>query len=382
MHITSITAGKEEIRFYLDAPVSECRVRVSLFSAAIGEEGELCSVTMTVTGNCFSISRRISGRDGLTCRYVITDTSGEVTGKKYVESVEGVPEPSVRKCGGKGAVIADAENVPSVIGSGAAQAAVFVSLSDLLMPYPAGDNTVYYRMDGRDYYICKEIAEYMDSCLCPLTDADIPVTLVLLNAREWLGRASDRFWDTVRHPAADASAEYALFDTVHAVGCGYFGAFVSFLAERYHPQGMVIGYDVNTAAENAAAGEMPLEAFAEAYITALRTAYQYTAPYGTRIYAAVDGHFDARAGGEGDTYSGRDLLSALAGFCLLEGEVPFDVAAHPGDDPAAYARTLTEFLARPEMLSEGTPRRVILMESETDEALPDTVNAIFAPPEE
>jgi len=380
MHIKRIVAGKDEIRFLLETPVSEHRVRVSLFPAAVGEEGEICSVTVTVTGDAFSIPRRLSGKDGLTCRFVLSDASGEVTGKKYVERMDDVPLPVV-PANGRGAVLSDAGDVPALLARGAAQAALFVSLSDLLMPYPAGDNTIYYPMDGRDYYIRKDVATYIDSCIRPLTDADIPVTLTLLNAREWLGCASDRFWDTVRHPGADEGAEYALFDTVRGAGCGYFGAFVSFLAERYRPYGMVIGYDVNTAAENAAAGELPLTSFAESYVTALRVAYQYAAPYGVRIYAAVDSHFEARAGEEEHTYAGRDLLSALAGFCLLEGEVPFGVAAHPSGGAAAFARMLTEFLARPEMLSDGAPRRVILLEAATDEPLPDTVDGVFAPAE-
>ncbi len=381
MHINRITAGPDEIRFVPDEPVTDHRVRVSLFPAAVGEEGEVCSITVTVSGDSFSIPRRLSGKDGLTCRCVLSDASGEVTGKKYVERIDGAPEPPVRNPGGKGVTVTVPEDVPAVIERGASRAAVFVNLADFLMLYPAGENTLCYRLEGKEYYIRKEIAEYTDRCIRPLTEAGIPVTLTLLNAREWLCTAGERLWNTVRHPGADEDAEYALFDTVRGTGCGYFGAFVSFLAERYHPYGMVIGCDVNTAAENAAAGEMPLTSFAESYVTALRVAYQYAAPHGVRIYAAVDSHFEARAGEEGHTYAGRDLLSALAGFCLLEGEVPFGVAAHPGGGAAAFARMLTDFLARPEMLSDGAPRPVILLEAATDEPLPDTVDGVFAPAE-
>ena len=84
MHITSISAGEREIRFSLSAPVRDRKIRVSLFPAAVGEEGEICSVTLTVNGDFFTLSRHLSGRDGLTFRYVVTEETGEAEGKKYV----------------------------------------------------------------------------------------------------------------------------------------------------------------------------------------------------------------------------------------------------------------------------------------------------------
>ena len=87
MTITRITATENEIRFQLDTPLSEEKLRVSMYSPALGEEVEICSLSLRVSGDSFSLSRRLSGRDGLTFCYVVADKNGEVTGKKYVEEI-------------------------------------------------------------------------------------------------------------------------------------------------------------------------------------------------------------------------------------------------------------------------------------------------------
>lgn len=349
MQIRSIAAVGGEIRFGLDAPAEAHKIRVSLFPAAVGEEGEICSLSMTVTGDFFTLSRRLAGKDSITCRYVVTDETGEVEGKKYVESIADAPvigcaETRVQS------VVWDVEDVPAVLADGVKNAAVFVSLPDLLMPYPEGENTLYYRMDGRDFYVRKAVAAYLDDCICPLTEAGVSVTLVLLNAREWIGRASDRFWGTVAHPS-DTDAEYARFDTVHESGCAYFRAFVTFLAERYRPNGMAIGCDVNGMTDT------PLERFAEEYITALRVAYQCAVPFGVRVYASLDACFEKK--GECG-YAGRDLLSALAGFSLIEGEFPWGVAVR------ADAGAVDPFLETAELLHGGEKRSVLYLPADAE----------------
>ncbi len=349
MQIRSVAALGGEIVFTLDAPVTARKIRVSLFPAAVGEEGELCSVTMTVTGGSFSLSRRLSGKDGITCRYVVTDEAGEVEGKKYVESVSDAPVLPMENVSVE-RVIWDSEDVPSALADSVKHAAVFVSLPDLMMLYPEGENTLYYRADGRDFYVRKTVAEYLDDCIRPLTEAGVSVTLVLLNAREWIGRASDRFWETAAHPS-DAGEEYARFDTVRETGCAYYRAFVTFVAERYRPFGIAVGCDVNGMTD------APLERFAEEYVTALRVAYQCAAPFGARVYASLDANF-AEKGARG--FAGRDLLSALAGFSLIEGEFPWGVAVRANADRGA----VENFLQTAELTHGGEPRGVLYLPQE------------------
>ncbi len=351
MQIISVTAVGGEIVFHLDAPADAHKIRVSLFPAAVGEEGELCSLSMTVTGAFFTVPRRLSGKDGITCRYVVTDASGEVGGKKYVESVADAPVIGCARTAVE-TVVWDTEDVPAVLADGVKSAAVFVSLTDLLMPYPEGDNTLYFRMDGRDFYVRRAAADYLDDCIRPLSAAGAAVTLVLVNAREWIIRASERFWEAVAHPS-DTEAEYARFDTVRESGCAYFRAFVAFLAERYRPAGIAVGCDVNGMAD------APLERFAEEYVTALRVAYQCAAPFGSRVYAAIDAQFEKK-GERG--HAGRDLLSALAGFSLIEGEFPWGVAVRADADTEA----VDAFLKTAELMHGGAARSVLHFPAEEE----------------
>lgn len=355
MHITSITAAAEEIRFTLSEPVDDEKLHVSVFPAAVGEEGELCSVNVTVQGGTFSIGRRLSGRDGLTLRYVVSGEYGEVEGKKYVEYIELpvplCPDPSPRR----GVILQGVEDTDALIAAGVRYAALFVSLPDFLMLYPEGEDTILYRSEGRDYYIRKSTVEYVDRCLLPLRKAGAAVTLILVNAREWLCCAGDRLWSAVICPDADPAAEYAMFDTVRESGCGYFRAFVTFLQKRYDPACMVIGYDVNDPA--CIAGEADsLEGFAERYITALRVAYQCTGG-GVRICAAVTENEERRA---------EALLTALTVFSRLEGDFPWHVAFHPTGKGDGGVKAVADCLALPEMRIDGTSRRLILTETDTD----------------
>ena len=370
MHITSISAGEREIRFSLSAPVRDRKIRVSLFPAAVGEEGEICSVTLTVNGDSFTLSRHLSGRDGLTFRYVVTEETGEAEGKKYVEFIDGTDVLPPLSGPAQGVIVSDPAEAARAAEIGVRHAALFVSLSDFLMLYPAGDDTLLFRAEGREYYVRREAAEYAEEILRPLWDAGVSVTLILVNAREWLYRASDRLWDAVRHPLADRESEYALFDTVRETGCGYFSAFVTFLARRYAPCAMVIGYDVNDRAF-ADAGDISLEAFAEAYVTALRIAHQHTGGR-VRIFAGL---------AESGAYSAADLLSALAGFSILEGQFPWQVSLHPAGDAAAAAGMLSAHLSRPEMLFSGERRGLILTEVPAGE-IPEGVPAVFSVMEE
>ena len=133
---------------------------------------------------------------------------------------------------------------------------------------------------------------------------------------------------------------------------------------------MVIGYDVNDRAFGDA-GDASLEAFTEAYITALRIAYQSTGGR-VRIFAGI---------AEDGAYSAADLLSAMAGFSILEGQFPWQAALHPAGDAAAATRALSDRLSRPEMLFFGDRRSLILTETAAGE-VPAGVSVCFSVMEE
>ena len=393
MKITQITATDKEIRFALDCPVTEEKLRVSMYSPALGEEVEICSLSMTVNGDSFTLSRRLSGRDGISFCYVVADKNGEVSGKKYVEEI--LPAryeyPYPEKTSKKGLHVTEAEDALAL---GIRHAALSVNLGDFMMEYPDGGNTIYYRFEGKDYYIRRRVAEYIDNCIKPLSDAGVNVNLILMSSQSWLTQVSENFWNKIRHPGFEEEGVAALFDTFREEGCAYYRAFVSFLADRYTREdgmygkivGMIVGNEVNSPWIWANVGECEMHTFAEMYTSALRIAWQCASVIWKhiRIYASLDHHWaQPREEDPRRYYPGRDLLASLVSYASREGEIPFHVACHPySADPVRadfWAEDVTDspdtpfitmknpevlrdFLAQSPLLLDGKSRRILLSE--------------------
>ena len=371
------------------------RIRVSLFSPALGEEAELCSVSLTVSGSEFTVSRRLAGRDGAFLCCSLSDETGDIGGVRYVTQIAAPKRehPYPTAASKKGLQVAMTDDALAL---GIRHAALNVNLCDFLMEAPDGGNTIFYRFDGEEYYIRKNIAEHMDRQIKPLSDAGVLVNLILLNSPVWLTAAPPRFWNSIRHPGYDEEGNISLFDVMRERGCRYYRAFVSFLAERYTREdeahgrivGMIVGNEVNSQWIWANAGETPFGDYAAQYTSALRLAWQSAALIwkNIRVYASLD-HFWAGSMFPEQplrTYSGRDLLTAVAHCCALEGNFPWHVAHHPypedlfrpdfwndetaPDSPDAQRVTfknltvLRDHLALPEMRYGGESRRVILSE--------------------
>ena len=394
MTVTHITATESEIRFTLDTPLLEEKLRVSMYSPALGEEVEICSLSLRVTGDSFTLSRRLSGRDGLAFCYVVADKNGEVTGKKYVEEIlparYDYPYPAASSK--KGLQVTMVEDALEL---GIRHAAISVNLGDFLMEYPDGGNTIYYRFEGKDYYIRRRVAEYIDNCIKPLSDAGVHVNLILLNSQSWLTEVSENFWDKIRHPGYEEEGATSLFDTFREEGCAYYRAFVSFLADRYTREdgmygkivGMIVGNEVNSPWIWANVGECEMHVFAEMYVSALRIAWQCAAAIwkNIRIYASLD-HCWAQPREEDPRryYPGRELLTSIVSYANREGEIPFHVACHPysadptradfwaeedvtdsPDSPFVTMKNLPvlrDFLTQTPLLANGESRRILLSE--------------------
>lgn len=395
MNVTAITAREDEILFTLDCAVQNRRIRVSMFSPALGEEGEICSLSLSVSGSSFSVSRRIAKRDGALLCYSLSDETGDIGGVRYVTefdfSKRDYPYPTAdSKKGLQPADIGDA------LALGIRHAALNVNLGDILMEVPDGGNTLFYRLDGREYYVRKSAAEHLDRQVKALSDEGVLVNLILLNSRSWLTAVPDRFWKRIRHPGYEEEGNISLFDVMREEGCRYYSAFVTFLAERYTREdyscgriaGMIVGNEVNSPWIWANAGDTLFGDYAAQYTSALRIAWQSAARIwkNLRVYISLD-HFWAGSMDSAQPtrfYSGRDLLTAIAHCCTLEGNFPWHVAHHPypqdlfhpdfwnddtaPDSPDAFRVTfqnlpvLIRHLALPEMRYKEESRRVILSE--------------------
>ena len=395
MKIAEITASREEIRFALSETVSRCRLRVSIFSPALMEETPLCSLSVTAEGDFFTVSRRIAGRDGAYLCYTVSDENGDVGGVRYVsdmgEASCHLPYPAVESK--KGLQVADTEDALAL---GIRHAALSVNLGDLMMEFPEGADTLYFRFDGEEYYIRKSMAEYLDGCIRPLSDKGVIVNLILLHAPVWRREVSGRFWRKISHPTYEEEGAVSLFDVLTEEGCRYYRAFVAFLVRRYADvqtpcgriAGLIIGNEVNSQWIWANAGDVPFGDYAAQYTSALRIAWQTASAVcrHIRVYASLDHFWAGKRDPAAPTrfYSGRDLLAAVAHCCELEGNFPWHVAFHPypqdlfradfwHDDTAPHSPdacrvtmhntdVLRDFVALPDMMYRGECRRIIFSE--------------------
>lgn len=332
MRITGIEATGEEIRFRLDAPVGERRIRLSAYLPALGEEAEVYTAGMSVRGDAFSIPRRLGGEDGLTLYYAVADESGEVPGVKYARpAVFARTHAALTPESIKGLAVEDGM-APSALSLGVRQALLSVNLGDFLMSYPRGTDTRIFRHGGRDWYIRADAVRTLEETLVPLSSAGVPVLLMLLNAPAWRWEAEPPLWETVRHPDYDGTDEPSMFDTVRAAGCRAYAAFVSFLAMRYmradapcgRIDGMIVGCAVNRSGEWACCGEIGVEELARQYTAALRLTYQCAAAVweNARVYAALG----YAAGDPSRNYPPDELFSGITRLCAEEGDFPWRTA--------------------------------------------------------
>ena len=217
MKIAEITASREEIRFALSEAVSRQRLRVSLFSPALMEEAPLCSLSVTAEGDFFTLSRRIAGRDGAYLCYTVSDDAGDIGGVRYVsdmgEAICSDPYPTADSKKGL-----HPEDTEDALALGIRHAALSANLGDFMMEYPEGANTLYFRFDGEDYYIRKNVAEEMDRAIKPLSDAGVLVHLILLNAPAWRTEVPARFWKKISHPTYEEEGTSSLFDVLTEKG--------------------------------------------------------------------------------------------------------------------------------------------------------------------
>lgn len=230
----------------------------------------------------------------------------------------------------------------------------------------------------------------LDRQIKPLSDRGVLVYLIII-AYPSKNPAIDR---VVLHPGHRKDYKF----TVGAVNTtsGFFPAVMNQLAERWsgaHPEhgrvwGWIIGNEVNSHFLWNNMGPAPLETAASEYEKAFRQAHGALRRHSAhaRLYISFDHHWAARMHNVSaeESAPGRDFLDTFARLVRERGELDWQVAWHPYPEdlgnPRAWAdkhvsrddntpkvtfknlEVLPAHLQRPEMLYQGSPRRVILSE--------------------
>lgn len=234
----------------------------------------------------------------------------------------------------------------------------------------------------------------LDAQVKPLSDAGVIVSFILLNYASGQ-KELDR---VMLHPKYDPSSPNRLsaFNTVTPEGLRQLKACVEFLSERYsRPDrtygrvvNFIVGNEVNSHWFWCNMGRVPMEAFSEDYLRAVRLIHTAVRKYsGTaRVYVSLEHHWNIR-------YPGGDALQAFPGRAFLDcfarraregGDFDWHVAFHPYPENLFEPRTwndksatraddtpritfknlevLPRYLGRPELRYRGEPRRIILSE--------------------
>ena len=245
-----------------------------------------------------------------------------------------------------------------------------------------------------EFAINERYLEQLDRQIKPLSEADIVVSLILLYYRS--GQAS--LDALMLHPKYDLNAPNNLsaFNTSTEQSAAAFSACVEALAKRYSPANSrhgrvwnyIVGNEVNSHWFWANMGRVTMEEFADDYLRAVRACHIAVRKHSAhaRVYISLEHHWNIR-------YPGGDAQQAFAGRPFVEyftrrakegGDFDWHMAFHPYPEDLFNCRTwndksathssdtpritfknieqLTAFMAQPEILYKGEPRRIILSE--------------------
>lgn len=211
------------------------------------------------------------------------------------------------------------------------------------------------------------------------------------------GYSDDISLDSViRHPNASGGSS-AAFNTATAEGIGALRAVCDFLAVRYatasgvtsNAEGFVVGAGINDAARCYNMGEATLTQLTRSYAAAFRTVYNTVRSVSSEVsvYLPLTGKWYSHLTvGQTSSFDARTMLEAFAA-CIAEGgdigwKLSYDLYEdrpllywedpHP-DRSEETARlsvpnlsVLTGFLKREELLFNGSPRNIILLQTEPE----------------
>ncbi len=400
--IQTIKATADTIQLIFDAQVpADTEVKVFAFSPVLAEEvAPLATLTPVVEGDTLTVPRFACGRDGVCLSYGVQVDDELLSGKQYVEIIEGAkrcfdyPVADTKK----GLQVVDYEDAREL---GVRHSAINVNEGDFLMPAPEEGNTIEFEHDGRTFYFRKSHVEKMDETFVGLTDIGCVITFILLNSPRWKCDIDPAFWEIIKHPAYtgkrdDGTGLISAFNLVTEEGLAYYRAFIAFLTERYTREdqaygrvvGMIVSNEVDAGYIWANSGEMTMEEYVTEYATALRVAWQTAASIYAhmRVYVSLD-HFWTTSPDDSQPlryYKTRDMLVFLNQLATEEGQIPWHIAHHPypedlnfpdfwndkqatPDDDAPIItfknlEVLARFIYRPEFLLNGERRRIILSE--------------------
>jgi hypothetical protein len=289
------------------------------------------------------------------------------------------------------------EMVDDALALGIRHAALNFNLSQLIDP-GANPANPSWESNGKTYHFQRSYLQGMDTQIKQLSDKGVLVNLVTLTYKS--GNADIN--RILLHPKAVENPPNRLcnFNTVTEEGRDWLTAAMEFVAERWanpdrahgRVSGYVVGNEVNSHWWWANMGQVGMQEFAADYLRTFRMIHGAVRRQASwaRVYVSLEHHWNMRypAGKQNQSFPGRSFLDYFAEKAREQGDFDWNLAFHPypenlrnprfWNDKTATTRddtpritfknigVLNEYMKRPEMLFDGSPRRIILSEQGFD----------------
>ncbi|GIW99227.1 MAG: hypothetical protein KatS3mg111_2560 [Pirellulaceae bacterium] len=339
------------------------------------------------------------GHDRLFDRFELHDLQGKrLGGGRYATdlrelSAPGISKPWPRSIKG----VQDVVDFDDAVQLGVVHTTINVAITDMLQGAPeTSDHADPWQItvDGITYGMNAAAVQRLDSQVIAATERGINViAIILCLSRQPRGVAAE-----LLHPDADlvnSPTGVIAANTKTVEGERRYRAALAFLARRYsrpdqrygHIGGYIIGNEVQSHWYWHNQGRRPAGEVIRQYARQVRLSYYAlrTECQDPQVFISMDHHWTKQHGND-DTkaMTGRFFLDQFARLVHEEGDFPWHVAFHPypenlfdpafwEDRTATYAydtpritfkniEVLVDYLRRPRLCYDGSPRRLILSE--------------------
>ena len=272
------------------------------------------------------------------------------------------------------------------------QAAVMVS--------KGAPDAIEFEYDGETYYFNREAVESVDKTMQRMWKRGITAVSRHVNASFLAGEKADQaIVDIVQHPGYDydfPSAYMGAFNLRTEAGFKYFCAYIDHMLTRYtrpdHKYGWMVSFETGNEVTSQYiwnnAGEMTCAEYMREYTEIMRVSWLLAMKHWSnfRVFTSFDQYFCGRhVPSEPKRFYGmKESIDEIQKNCDRDGNFPWNVAFHPYPENLSYpdfwndrepnwtfeTRRITfknlevmpAYLAQPQFLYKGKPRRIILPE--------------------
>ena len=385
MKLLSITVCKETLEFALDEAFSGA-VKLKEYTPVIhGEERLVAEENLNFTSGKACTARFDGSHDRAFGRFVLEDVSGVCYVTDFAddvpENVYPYPQPDTIKT-----LVCEYELGKEF---GIKQSRFDVSLPGFIS-LKEQPGTIPFEFEGRTYYFYEEdVRKYAEQ----ITGYDVSTFIVLNCMHNFGSKREKELMKICAHPNYEWGSKEAFisaFNMTTEESVNLYGAFIAFLAmyftpeeNPYHLGGVVIGNEITIPRFWGNAGVMEIEDYMEEYFHAMRIAWICGKKYYSdfRVYVSLNQEWVNITNQPYRIYNGRRILDLMAEIGARDGDFDWHVAHHPYPEDADFwndrrapfhfnaqiityrnMEVLEAYLAQPQFLYKGEPRRIIFSE--------------------